>query len=237
MPKKSGYQPETGDFLHQSYILLTHNIVFDYHVVEYFMKKTILGRYEVTDQHEVVIDVSIRTVEELYNNFDRNAPYTKKDLDQEFVDYLIDCVREIGDNKFLIRITLSNMPDEMIMNRVRSSIQTYFLYLKDVENRAVEVMFRRSFKLFGLGMFLLALAIILNRHFSSNEGFLAQIFSEGLTIAAWVSLWEAIANIFIEWRPHTKNIKLYERVMKASVIFRNPPERGTVPPSDASQKS
>ena len=200
------------------------------------MKKTILGRYEVTDRHEVVIDVSIRTVEELYNNFDRNAPYTKKDLDQEFVDYIIDSVREIGDNSFIVRITLSSMPDKIIMNRVRGSIQTYFLYLKDVENRSIEVMFRRSFKLFGLGIFLLALGIILNRHFSTNEGFFTQIFSEGLTIAAWVSLWEAIAKIFIEWRPHTKNIELYERVMKAPVIFRHPPETGAAPGNDAAKK-
>jgi hypothetical protein len=200
------------------------------------MKKTILGRYEVTDQHEVVIDVSVRTVEDLYNNFDRNAPYTRKDLDQEFVDYIIDSVREIGDNSFIVRITLSNMPDEIIMNRVRRSIQTYFLYLKDVENRAVEVMFRRSFKLFGLGVFLLALGIILNRQFSTNEGFFTQIFSEGLTIAAWVSLWEAIAHIFIDWRPHTKNIQLYDRVMNAPVIFRQSMETGAVPGSDVLKK-
>ena len=185
------------------------------------MKKTILGRYEVTDQEEVVIDVSIKTVEELYNNFDRNAPYSKKELDQEFVDYIIDSVREIGENEFIIRITPSNMPDEKVMSRIQKSIQTYFRYLKDLENRSIEVMFGRSFKLFGLGLTLLFVSIILNKHFSSSEGILAQVLSEGLTIAAWVSLWEAIANIFIQWRPHTRNIKIYERVINAKVIFRH----------------
>lgn len=193
------------------------------------MKKTILGRYEVNDQSKVVIDVSVRAVEDLYNNFDRNAPYTKKELDQEFVDYIIDSVGEIGENEFIIRITLSNMPDEKIMNRVQSSIQTYFRYLKDLENRSVEVMFSRSFKLFGLGLVLLFIAIVLKRHFSTSEGILAQIFSEGLTIAAWVSLWEAIAYIFIEWRPHIKNIKLYEKVMKAQVVFHHQPPESNAP--------
>ena len=185
------------------------------------MKKNILGRYELTDKNLVVIDISIRTVEELYNNFDRTAPYTKKDLDQDFVDYIIDCVREIGDSDFIIRITPSNMPDETIMERVRGSIQTFFNYLKDVENRAIEVMFGRSFKLFIIGLALLALAIIAKKHLSSSEGVLTEVFSQGLTIASWVSMWEAIANLLVEWHPHKKNIRLYERVMKAPVKFRH----------------
>ncbi len=187
------------------------------------MKKTILGRYELTEQNQVVIDVSIRTVEDLYNNFDRTAPYMKKDLDQEFVDYIIDSVREIGDNDFVIRITLSNMPEEITMGRVRSSIYTFFQYLKDMEHRALDNMFRRSFMLFGIGLALLALAIMAARKFSSSEGVLTEVFAQGLTIAAWVSLWEAIANLFVEWRPHNKDIKLYERVMNSPVIFRHLP--------------
>ncbi|MBN2180809.1 MAG: hypothetical protein JW715_02755 [Sedimentisphaerales bacterium] len=187
------------------------------------MKKQILARYELTEQNEVVIDVSIRTVEDLYNNFDRTAPYMKKDLDQEFVDYIIDSVREVGNNSFIIRITLSNMPDEITMSRVRSSIYTFFQYLKDIERRALETMFRRSFMLFGIGLALLALAIAATRKFSSSEGVLAEVFAQGLTIAAWVSLWEAIANLFVEWRPHTKSIRLYEQVMNSPVMFRHLP--------------
>jgi hypothetical protein len=187
------------------------------------MKKMILGRYELTDNDQVIIDVSIRTVEDLYNNFDRTAPYMKKDLDQEFVDYIIDCVREIGGNDFVIRVTLSRKPDEVIMDRVRRSIDTFFHYLQEIERRALDAMFRRSFKLFGIGLALLALAIAAARQFSSGEGVLTKVFAQGLTIAAWVSLWEAIANLFVEWHPHSKNIRLYEQVVKAPVIFRHLP--------------
>jgi hypothetical protein len=187
------------------------------------MKKTILGRYELTEENQVVIDIAIRTVEDLYNNFDRTAPYMKKDLDQEFVDYIIDSVREIGDNDFVIRITLSNMPNEITMSRVRSSINTFFQYLKDMEHRTLDTMFRRSFMLFGIGLTLLALAIITARKFSSGKGVLTEVFSQGLTIAAWVSLWEAIANLFVEWHPHNKDIRLYEKVMNSPVIFRHLP--------------
>ena len=90
------------------------------------MKKAILSRYERTKKNEVIIDASVQAVEDLYNNFDRTAPYVKKDLDPEFVDYVIECVREIGTSDFVIRISLSNMPDEAVMGRVRTSIKRIF---------------------------------------------------------------------------------------------------------------
>jgi len=188
------------------------------------MKKSIISRYETTTNNEVIIDASVRSVEDLYNNFDRTADYSKKDLDQEFVDYLTDCVREIGKRAFVIRISLSTMPDNAIMDRVRRSVRTYFLYLQETERRQLRAMLRRSLVLFVIGLALLVPAIAATRRFSSSEGVLAEVFAQGLTVAAWVSLWEAIANLFIEWYPHRQDIKQYGHVTNAPVIFRRPPE-------------
>ena len=189
------------------------------------MKKSIISRYERTGKNEVIIDASVRTVEDLYNNFDRTAPYLKKDLDQEFVDYIIESVREIGKTGFVIRISLSNMPDEPVMDRVRSSIRTYFQYLQETERRALVTMFRRSIVLFAIGLMLLALAIMATRRFSSSEGVLTEVFAQGLTVAAWVSLWEAIANLFLEWFPHRQDIRRHIKVTNAPVTFRHLPMR------------
>lgn len=183
------------------------------------MKKTICEKPEITEQNEVVIDVSVKTVEELYNNSDRNASGIQKELDQEFADYIIDSVREIGESEFVIRITLPKMPDEQEVSCVENSIQSYFHNLKDLENRSIELMLSRSFRLFGLGMVFLFIAIVFNRYFSLSEWTLTRIFFEGITIAAWLSLWAAIVTLIIKWPPHTKNIKLYERIMKAQVVF------------------
>jgi hypothetical protein len=163
-------------------------------------------------------------VEDLYNNFDRTAHYSKKDLDQEFVDYVTDCVREIGKRAFVIRISFSTIPDKTIMDRVRRSVRTYFLYLQETERRQLRTMLRRSLVLFVIGLTLLVPAIVATRRFSSSEGVLAEVFAQGLTVAAWVSLWEAIANLFIEWFPHRQDIKQYGHVTNALVIFRRLPE-------------
>jgi hypothetical protein len=188
------------------------------------MKKPIISRYEFTEKKEIIIDASVRSVEDLYNNFDRTADYLKKDLDQEFVDYVTDCVREIGGRAFIIRISLSIMPDRVVMDRVRRSVRTFFLYLQETERRQLRAMLRRSLVLFGIGLALLVLAIAATRRFSSSEGVLAEVFSQGLTVAAWVSLWEAIANLFIEWYPRQQEIKRYGRVTNAPVMFRRLPQ-------------
>lgn len=189
------------------------------------MKKSIISRYELTEKNEVIIDASVRSVEDLYNCFDRTAPYLKKDLDQEFVDYVTDCMREIGKRDFVIQISFSSMPDESGLDRVRRSIRTYFQYLQETERRELAAMLRRSLVLFGIGLALMVPAIMATRRFSSNEGVLAEVFAQGLTVAAWVSLWEAIANLFIEWLPRRQNIKRFRRVINATVIFRHLPAK------------
>ena len=82
-------------------------------------------------------------------------------------------------------------------------------------------MFRRFSILFVVGLVLLVLAILATRRVSLHEGVVAEVFAQGLTIAAWVSLWEALVNIFMEWRPHRENIRLYSRITDSDVIFRD----------------
>jgi hypothetical protein len=180
----------------------------------------ITSRYEFTDKNEAIIDVSVHSIESLYSNFDRTAPYAKKDLDEELVNYLVDSVKEIRNNKFLIRISLSHAPDKTLIDRVKNSINTYYAYLKEVEIRRIKEMFKRSSILFAVGLVLLALAIEVTKRLTMQHGVLTEVFAQGLTVAAWVSLWEAIANLFLEWGPHQKNISLYKKLIDAPVVFR-----------------
>ena len=185
------------------------------------MKKTILERYEKTETGRLIIDVSIPTIEQLYNNFDRTAPYYRKELDPEFTDYLIESVNEIQNKKFVIRITLAYTPEDSLKDRIRNSINNYFLYLKELEYRALVVMLKRSLVLLGAGLVLLIFAIIATRNSTEEWGVLEEVLSQGLTVAAWVALWEATANIFLEWSPHHHNITIFNKIIKSPLWFRN----------------
>lgn len=183
-------------------------------------RKTIIDRYERSEQGKLFFDVWVPGPGHLYSNFDRTVPYLKKDLEQEFVDHLTDSAREVRNHSFIIRLSMPQMPEEHVQERIRRSIKTYYAYLSELEMRAIKAMFRRSLSLFLIGLVLLILAIAASRRVELSGGVVAEVFAQGLTIAAWVSLWEAIANLLLEWHPHSVNIRLHNRITNAPVHFR-----------------
>jgi len=184
------------------------------------LRRNLFSRYERDGQGNIILDVSARRVEDLYNDFDKCAPYVRRDLDQDLADYLIDSARELGKITFIIRFTLAAPPDEPRSLRIKKSLNTYFLHLAEREIQKILLMFRRSSILFAIGLAILFAAVSLNRMLGPERSVTANVFAEGLTIAAWVSLWEALATFLIEWFPHRKNIVLYRRLAHAQIIFR-----------------
>ena len=55
------------------------------------MKRHLLSRYERGVDGSILIDVTATRTEDLYSDFDRSAPYVRRDLDQDLVDYLVYC--------------------------------------------------------------------------------------------------------------------------------------------------
>lgn len=183
------------------------------------MKRSIIDRYEMNDSRQVVVDVSVRSVEDLFDRFDRSAPYLKKDLDPQFVDYLIGCAQELGRREFAIRINLTIPAAAENRQRVKQSIRNYLYYLQQITVQELKAMFQRSLVLFGLGLALLTLAIVAGQQIVHDGSVPGQILTEGLTVAAWVSLWQALANLLIEWQPHRRKLVVYRRIVAAPVQF------------------
>lgn len=183
------------------------------------MKKDILERYARTADSKVIIDITTEKVADLYHYFDKNAPYLKKDLDQEFVDYLIASANEIGKEDFVIRFRFSAPADDINTSRVQMSIRNYFLYQKELEMRELKRMTRKSLTLFFIGIVILSLSIWVNQQLELHETMVSRLFAEGLTIAAWISIWEALATFLMNWSPHRRQIKLFERISRAPVFF------------------
>ena len=184
------------------------------------MKKDILSRYERSETDEIIIDVSVGSIEDLYSYFDKAASYHKKDLDQDFVDYLIGCVKEIKNHKFLIRINLHKHESNERMERVRRSITNYFTYLNQVERQRLTKLINKSIIYFCLGIALITVSLTFkSTPEKDTAGVVLDILKEGITIAAWVSMWQALANFIFGWNPHTQKIKIYRKIISATLLF------------------
>ena len=184
------------------------------------MKQTALHRYDKTDEGDFIIDVAASKVEDLYNNFDKSSPYIRRDLDTELGQYLFDSVKELRNEPFIIRFTLAEAPGNEKESRVRTSINAYFQYLCSQERQKLMIMFRKAAILFFVGLAILFLSVTVYQGLDEDYALLTEVFAHGLTVAAWVSLWNSFAVVLIEWLPYRRNINYYERLANATISFR-----------------
>ncbi len=180
---------------------------------------TSLNRYDKDPAGNMLVDVSASRAEDLYNVFDRSSPYSRRDLDENLVDYIIECARELADEPFSIRVSLASPPHAPMLGRIKRGISNYFAYRAEVERREHAQLIRRSLLFFALGLLILLVSIWLRKWLGEAPSALASVLSEGLTVAAWVSLWEALAGFLIDWLPKRKNLALYRRLAAAEVVF------------------
>ncbi len=188
------------------------------------MKRDILGRYERDEAGNSIIDVAAARVEDLYNNFDKSAPYVRRDLDGDLADYLIGCAGELGSTPFIVRFTLTTAPNGRNLSRIRRSLKSYFLYRAEIEARGLFRMVRRSAILLAMGVAILSILAWLDQLLGAERSIVANVFGEGLMIVAWISLWEALATFLIEWFPHRRRVGLYRRLAHAGLAFRTAPD-------------
>ena len=183
------------------------------------MNKPIYDRYEKADDGRLIIDVTVDRIEDLFNRFDRSAKYIKKDLDEEFAAYLVESVREVRKADFLIKVVVKNPVPEENKDRIRKSISNYFHYLLSVRDAESRKMFSRSVGYLFLGFVLIFTSLFLNAKTSAYPRLALRVFIEGITIAAWVSMWEAVANMIIEWRPNWIKRRVYRRIINSPVTI------------------
>ncbi|MDQ1244988.1 MAG: hypothetical protein QG565_1329 [Campylobacterota bacterium] len=183
------------------------------------MKKEILERYEHTSSGEIIVDISAKRAEDLYSNFDKKSHFLKKDLNQDLVEYMIDSVIEIEQEKFVIQFNFEADVESEVTSRVSNSVNKFFTYLQEHEHRKMKEMLRKSLILFTVGALIATMSVFMNQSQLMQSSIAFAVIAEGLTVAAWVSLWESIATFLIRWTPYKKKISLYERIANAKIIF------------------
>lgn len=183
----------------------------------YKMKKDILNRYDRTADNEIIINVSTDRFENLYDNFDMNSSFLKKDLSQQLVDYIIESINEISNEKFIIKFYFKEKIGQDDILQIKKSFDSYFKYLEELEKKKMKEQIKNSLIFMIIGIFFIALSIFTE----TNQEITYRIISEGLMVAGWVSMWEAMATILIKWLPLSKKLKLFKRIVAAKIEFEN----------------
>jgi hypothetical protein len=178
-----------------------------------------LDRYARLADGRVVFDIAVEGVEDLFNHFERGMPYGRRDLAADVADYLAECARETAAAPFVLRVRFARLPAAEEAGRIHQAVSSFFDYLATTERAAMAAMARKSLVLFLLGLALLFVAVWLNQWLGVERSVVGDVFGEGMTVAAWVALWEALATFIVEWAPHRRELALYRRLAAAEVLL------------------
>ena len=183
------------------------------------MNNAALERYARDADGRIIIDIATARIDNLFQQFDHIAPFAKKDLDDDLAKYLIECAREVGNQPFVVRIHVQALPDEPIQQQTRRSIRSYFLYRAASGQRGLRVSLRVSGIIFVAGLLLLALSLTAHQYAIAMQPLWPRLLAEGLTVAAWVALWQALATLLTRLPSGLREIRRYQRIAAAPVEF------------------
>ena len=167
------------------------------------------------------IDLYFQDYSQLYDNRDP-APFIERDLDEEFIKYLMLCMEEIPENEQK-KIVLKGPPVEKGSKAQEQFVEAFHRYFEH-EIRFLQgqlkALFRQGRTSLFFGISFLIICLFLATKLIIGATLFQQIFREGLVIMGWVALWKPI-NIFLyEWWPHLRMRKIYKYLSKIKIEFR-----------------
>ncbi|AXX84448.1 hypothetical protein CRU86_01040 [Aliarcobacter skirrowii] len=178
------------------------------------MNNTILNRYDKDENGNLIIKIYTTKIEDLYEDYDKKSTFIKKDLKEDLENYLEESVAEIADNSFIINFNFDEKSGVETQNRLKVSIKEYFEYLQFLEKNKMRDNLRNSLIFISLGVVLIAISLII----PAQEKFILKILTEGVTVGAWVCLWEAMAIILVNWLPLKKRLKILKKISNAKIV-------------------
>ena len=183
------------------------------------LEEIIHDRYEFTEDDKAIIDISLEALSDLFNSFDNKTSFYKRELDQDFEDYLVSSVKELEGHPFIIRINIENNYDKVSEEPSRNAIKNHFRFLYWKEKKKIGGAIRKFLLLTLLGTALMAFYYqhgVFIKDFENIPTY-SKITIEGINIAGWVAFWEAFTCLIFDFIPITRNRKLYESISHAEV--------------------
>jgi len=164
------------------------------------------------------IPVRLGNYDEFFNPLDP-SPAPTRDLTPELVEYLNQCSSEIPTRYgLLIDLQMQNQ-SPMAQNEQEciASLRSFYQHNIFVTQAQVRRMRGRALKYLLVSFACLALTLLGEGW--SAAGFVGSLLHEALLIGGWVFMWEAVTLNFIEMDEYTQEIRKFQRLISAKIIF------------------
>jgi len=185
------------------------------------MNSKILDRYDITSDNRFIIDVTIPGPDELFEKYDENASFYKKDLNTRFEKYLLECLEEIGlKNKFIIRVGLpEDQAEKTDEGDIIYSFKQYFKYCIFICQKEIKKISLRMLLHMGLAISALLLMMVFNAANNNPVSGFSGLVNSGLPAAIWVLLLTGFSRFLFRLMSQRSEIKKYRALKNTAVDF------------------
>ncbi|MDI1229171.1 MAG: hypothetical protein PSY14_15940 [bacterium] len=165
------------------------------------------------------IEVRVKSPFQLFDSRDP-APFRDRDLDDDFVEYIMSAAREFSISaplKVLIHIEAPETKD-LPRTAIREAIKVYLAYRIELQRGELKH-FLKMAQLFGLaGLLFLGVCVGVAQSLTVPvpPGPIG-ILREGIIIFGWVSIWKPIELVLFDWYPLFEKLNFYKKLLKTEI--------------------
>ncbi len=161
------------------------------------------------------IEVRVRSAQQLFDARDP-APFRERDLDDDFVEYIVSSVSEHSHAtplKLVIYID-EKEPKLLPKDSIREAIREFFGYRIELQKNELRSFLKRAQVFLVIGLLFLAacLGVAQNIKVPTPPGALG-ILKEGIVIFGWVSIWKPIELVLFDWYPLYEKLRLNRKLL------------------------
>ena len=168
------------------------------------------------------IEIRIKSARQLFDARDP-APFRERDLDDDFVEYVLSSIREfsISSPLKLVIYVEENETKDLPKDSIREAIRSYFSYRIDLQRGDLKTFMKRAqlFLLIGLFVLVSCIGVAQSLTVPSPPGAIG-ILREGIVIFGWVSIWKPIELILFDWYPLFEKLRFYKKLLATEIDIR-----------------
>ncbi len=173
------------------------------------------------ENNNIIVEVGIKNLRQLFNERDP-APFRERDLDPQFVIYLVSAVEEFPlRTKMKIRILTAENEDLSSENShaIQDAISAYFKYESTLAKSKLRKRHRtaRYFSLIGLITLIVCLSLAQLIDSVKLVPRITNIASVSLMIIGWVAMWHPIEALLYDWVPIREQRQYFDKIASLGV--------------------
>ncbi len=182
------------------------------------------NQYSDRYRHEgenVIVEIGVKSSRQLFNEHDP-APFRERDLDHQFVTYIVSAIEEFPIlTKMKIRILSAEENDlsSDMSEEIRAAIRSYFEYESTLAKSKLRKRHRTARYFFLIGIVTLFLCMSAAQWVSTIPQVpgITNIASMSFVIIGWVAMWHPIEALLYEWWPIREQRRYFDKISRLDV--------------------